>query len=189
MYPQNILKRFIPSNDSISNLTPSTSRNREEETIRFFKLPFIGQYSTQVKVKINNLIKRYCKPNTKVRLVFSAKKISNYFSLKDKIPADLNSYVVYKFHCANCAICYIGETTQQFIIRINEHLHTDKGSAVYKHVQENNDCKITCNRESFSILDKAPTEYQLRIKEAFYIQQLQPILNKQVKSINVKLTF
>ena len=186
MYPQNILKRFISLNNRNENLNQT---QKTEENPRIFKLPFIGRYSTQVKMKINNLIKKYCKPETKVRLVFTAKKIKEYFSLKDSISPDMTSYIVYKFCCANCGICYVGESTQQFIIRMNEHLYTDKASAIYKHLKENNDCKSTCNRESFSILDKASTEYQLRIKEAFYIQKLQPILNKQSKSISVELIF
>ena len=98
------------------------------------------------------------------------------------------SYVVYHFKCANCGICYIGETTQQFIIRVNEHLHTDKNSAVYKHLHESENC-IASDRNSFSIIDRACTEFQLRIKEAFHIQKMQPILNRQIKSVNVELVY
>ena len=189
MYPQNILKRFISTNDRnpTQNSSPSTP-NEKDTTTRFFRLPFVGQYSTQVKIKIKNLIKKYCKPDTKVRLVFTSKKIGEYFSVKDSITTDMCSYVMYHFKCANCGSCYIGETTQQFIIRVNEHLHTDKNSAVYKHLHENENCS-TSDRNSFSIIDRARTEFQLRVKEAFHIQKMQPILNRQVKSVNVELVF
>ena len=97
--------------------------------------------------------------------------------------------VVYKFVCASCEACYIGETTKQFISRINEHLHTDKLSAVYKHLRKDSTCKALNNCQAFHIIDRGPTEYQLKIKEAFYIQKCNPELNTQKKSIKVELVF
>ena len=135
------------------------------------------------------MIKKYCKPDTSIRLIFTSSKISSYFSLKDVIPPHIKSYVIYKYVCANCNICYIGETTKQFFVRTNEHLHMDKNSAIYRHLNQNATCKALCDHESFTIIDRAPTDYQLRIKEAFYIQKLQPELNKQIKSIKVELVF
>ena len=145
--------------------------------------------SVHVRVKISNLIKKYCKPATNVRLIFTSNKISSYFSLKDAIPAHTTPYVIYIFACASCNACYIGETTKQFIVRVNEHLYTDKTSAIYRHINTNPSCKALSNCETFTIIDRASTDYQLRIKEAFHIQKLQPILNKQIKSIKVELVF
>ena len=187
-YPQNILARFMSSNLSITEPVPSTPIINET-TPRYYKLPFIGKYSTQVSEKIKILIKKYCKPTTNIRLIFTSAKISSYFSLKDAITKHMTPYIVYKFICANCNDCYIGETTQQFLVRVNEHLYTDVNSAVYKHLKDKPTCKGLCNSECFTIVDRAPTNYQLRIKEAFYIQKLKPVLNKQTKSVKVELVF
>ena len=65
--------------------------------------------------------------------------------------------------------------------RINEHLKTVKASHVYKHLNSNSECKEVCNVTCFSILDTAPTTYQLRIKE-------EPSLNKQVKHLSSTLS-
>ena len=135
------------------------------------------------------MIKKYCKPTTNLKLLFTSTKISSYFSLKDAIERHRTPNVVYKFVCANCNVCYIGETTKQYNVRVKEHLLTDKGSAVYKHLHSNDTCKECCTCESFEIIDRASTEYQLRVKEAFYIQKYQPELNKQSKSIKVELVF
>ena len=48
------------------------------------------------------------------------------FSRKDKIPSFLKSRVVYKFDCASCNACYVGETARPLPTRIKEHLKTDK---------------------------------------------------------------
>ena len=70
--------------------------------------------------------------------------------------------------------------------RKKEHLSSDQSSAVYKHIHdvENGACKAACNNDCFTILDRAPTKYQLRIKEGLLIRRDQPILNIQVKSYN-----
>ena len=62
-------------------------------------------------------------------------------------------------------------TTQQFIDRVNEHLHTDTNSAIYKHLRENENCIIS-DHDSHSIFDNARTEFLLRVKEALNIQKM-----------------
>ena len=187
MFPYQILSRFISPQLTIKE--SFSSKSADDQSTRYYKLPYIGKFSSQVKVKIVNLIKKYCKPTANLKLVFTSRKISSYFSLKDTLPIHSTSYVVYKFICSNCNVCYIGETTKQFSVRVKEHLVTDKNSAIYKHLNKDNTCKECCNRESFKIIDRASTEYQLRIKEAFYIQKYKCELNKQTKSINVELLF
>ena len=72
----------------------------ESSKKRFYKLPYIGNFSIQTKKKLNK--PKYCKPNTNIELVFSSYKISSLFSMKDRVPFDLRSYVVYKFVCGSC---------------------------------------------------------------------------------------
>ena len=108
--------------------------------------------------------------------------------MKDKISCDRKSNVVYKFSCASCNACYIGETTRNFETRVKEHLKTDKSSHVYKHIMASDDCKRQCNNDCFSILDHAHTKYQLKIKEALHISWEKPSLNIQVKCFNISIT-
>ena len=100
------------------------------------------------------------------------------------IPENLKSNVVYKFICARCNSCYIGETTRHISTRINDRLKTDKASHVYKHLKSNLECKEVCNVTCFSILDTASTTYQLRIKDGMYIGWEEPSLNKRVKHLS-----
>ena len=89
--------------------------------LRYFKLPYIGKYSEQVQKKITKLCKQYCKENN-VKIIFTSFKISNYFSAKDATSYLLKSFLVYKFICARCKSCYIGETCRHFKTRIDEHI-------------------------------------------------------------------
>ena len=95
--------------------------------------------------------------------------------------------VVYKFKCTSCNACYVGKTTLRHIDRSREHLHTDKTSAVYKHLRQSAACLAANDEQSFSLLDSAPTPYQLSIKEALYIAKIEPVLNKQKKTMKVEL--
>ena len=51
-------------------------------------------------MKLKNIFLKYCKPNTNIELAFSSFKISSLFSMKDRVPLDLRTYVVYKLFVA-----------------------------------------------------------------------------------------
>lgn len=160
---------------------------KESLEVRYFKLPYIGNYSYLTKSKINKIIKRYCK-SCSVKIIFTSFKIGSMFSSKDKIPNHIKSNVVYQFTCASCNASYIGETTRRFGQRIEEHLKKDKSSYVYKHIHDKVTCFDAADIKSFSILDKADTKWQLKLKEGLHISWKNPVLNRQVKHVNKTLS-
>lgn len=155
---------------------------------RYFKLPFIGQFSSLTQKKLNKVIDKFCKENVKIKVIFTPFKIGSMFSSKDPIPRSLKSLVVYKFSCSGCNASYIGETTRHFSTRVKEHLSRDKNSHIFKHLSESAICKNVSDDNCFSILDNAQTKYQLKIKEALHILWQQPSLNKQVIHYNITIT-
>ena len=159
----------------------------EDNTSLFhFKLPFIGRYSLVTQKKLHLLVKRYCR-SLNVRLVFSSFKANNLFSAKDPVPNGLLSRVVYKFVCAGCNASYIGETNRHLSTRVHEHLVTDKASNIFKHLNSNVRCKSMSSSNCFKIIDFAETAFQLKIKEALHILWDKPLLNQQIKHVNLKL--
>ena len=58
---------------------------------------------------IRKLANRLCKP-IDLRLVFTTFKVRNLFNVKDAVPEGLRTRVVYKFSCASCNACSVGET-------------------------------------------------------------------------------
>ena len=88
----------------------------------FYKLPYIGNFSIQTKKKLNNIVLKYCNPNTNIELVFSLFKISSLLSMKDSVPFDLRSYVVYKFVSGSCKADYMGCIKRHLSTRIKEQL-------------------------------------------------------------------
>ena len=95
--------------------------------------------------------------------------------------------VVYKFVCASCNACYVGETARHLPTRIKERLKTDKKSHIYQNLSSNQNYFNCCTDDCFSVFDYASTKYQLKIKEAVYIKWLDSILNKQKKTLKITL--
>ena len=151
------------------------------------KLPYIGDYSRTVQNKILTLCSKLCK-NTNIKLVFTSKKISSYFSSKDKMPSDLRARVVYKFSCAGCNACYVGQTTRYFDTRVHEHLHKQsQPSSVFKHLAANAQCKEACNTSCFEVIDTDTSSFRLEVKEAIHNEWLKPSINKQKQLLKLSI--
>ena len=109
--------------------------------------------------------------------VFTVPKLKRFFSLKDKVALPLRSSVVYKFQCeVDPHQCYIGNTYRHLGQRVKEH--KSKASAIYDHRLN---CSCRCSVDQFSIIDTASDNFSLNIKEAIYIKQIQPSLNRTLK--------
>ena len=98
--------------------------------------------------------------------------------------------VVYRFRCAGCGACFVGETSRHICTRINEHLNTDKASHIFKHLQDSPSCRTLCSSECFVVrIDQATTRTQLKIKEAVHIHWEKPgSLNQQLFHVNLNLS-
>ena len=155
----------------------------------FSKLPYVGRFSEIAQTKLRQLLEHYCKADLDIKLVFSTFKLRNMFSVKDSVPQGLRSRVVYKFWCAGCNASYIGETTRHLRTRAREHLLSDKSSHVYRHLQSSRACHDSCNTECFTILDSAASKFQIKIKEALHIKWENPILNQQLRHLDLSLSF
>ena len=193
-FPLTLIRRVMndykPKTPPIVNdnhsMNPSVT---DIEEVRYFKLPYVGNFSSIARMKVRRLMQKYCSDKIDAKFIFETFKIGRYFSTKDHVPTCLINHVVYHFKCAGCSACYIGETARHFETRVNEHLNTDTTSAVFKHLNDPNNlaCRNVCDEKCFSILDKAPTSFRLKIKEAALIKQHDPVLNRQVKSYQLKL--
>ena len=146
----------------------SDTVNATNNIAKYYKLPYTGHNSTDVKRKINRLCKFYCK-SLNVKIVLIPFKITDMFNKKDPIPKSLKSFVVYKFAfpCGNA--CYIGETTCHLSTRIKEHLETDKKSHIFAHLVNNETCKARSTENCFEIIDFASNPFRLKLKEAMHI--------------------
>jgi len=91
--------------------------------------------------------------------------------VKDSVPGELRSRVIYKFTYACLNACYIGETGRHFSTRVREHLSPDKSS-------------LKKLRKLPSIVPKSLIPPLLNLKEAMNVNWEMPNLNQQVHHVN-----
>ena len=115
-------------------------------------------------------------------------KLKNLFNVKDPLSDRPRTRIAYKFSCASCNACYVGETIRHFPKLVHEHTSSDRSFHVYKHLQVSESCCTSRNLDCFKILDSAPTRYQVKLKESMYIKWEKPDLNQQVKHIHLMLS-
>ena len=123
-----------------STQTPPSSNATLQGKQYYYKLPYLGRFSTVAQSKIRRLVNRYCN-DLDIKLVFTTFKLRNIFSVKDSVPRELRSRVIYKFTCACCNACYIGETGRHFSTHVCEHLSSDKSSHISKYLQSSERCR------------------------------------------------
>ena len=123
MSPSNVIENVVITflNNYFTS-DPSQSAAHKDNCL-YFKLPYIGPFSITAQHRIKILVRTFCS-DLDIKLVFTPFKIKSWFGVKDPIPAGLRSRVIYKFSCAGCSTCYVGETNRHFATRIREHTAT-----------------------------------------------------------------
>ena len=118
--------------------------------------------------------------NTNIAVAFLSLKIGIFCSCKDSLSKFPQSYVVYQISSAHCNACYIGETKRHLKTRIEEHLgkiKICKYSNIYKLIHIEGKLVIDCDNS------------HLRLKlEAMNMTWKMPILNKQIKHVNLTIS-
>ena len=97
LFPSRLIERIIYRSVT-QHVTGNSVRSTGEQgpNTFYFKLPYIGYFSSIAQKRIRRLSHLYCN-NTNIVLAFSFFKVGNLFSVKDPIPNGLRSCEVYEF--------------------------------------------------------------------------------------------
>jgi hypothetical protein len=159
-------------------------------------LPFLGQTSLKIK---NDLLRsfRSILPFANMKIVFkTSRRLSSFFSFKDRIPKSLASGVIYKFTCSECNLSYIGCTKRFWEKRLEEHLHISaltgkplNGLQVFAPLQhvKSGTCIARPTRSDFTIIGRETNPYIMLIKESILIRTTKPKLNNNDTSVQLHL--
>ena len=76
-FPEKVIQRNIKKLlDAKFSRSDTEKRNME---IHYFKLPYVGEYSTNIKKRLNKIYETFCKLDKGVRVIFYTSKIRDYF--------------------------------------------------------------------------------------------------------------
>lgn len=191
-YPINIIDNQIKNflNKQYSNIPKLSSASRD---IIYFKFPYCGYESFQIRNKIKKLLSEFY-PQVEIRFIFTNNfKIGNFFNIKDRMPANLRSSIIYKY-CCNCNVTYIGKTERHLFVRASEHAgvsyRTGKQLTTPPHSAIQDHCRITghtFDSDNFNILKINKNPFELSLLESILIKKLKPSLNNTLSSMELKI--
>ena len=188
-YPQGIINYHINDvlnkNRQHQHSNPVSTVPKKDIVIL---LPYLGLQSNQVAKRLKSCVyKFYSCVNLKI--VFqSTRCIKSFFPYKDRINRSQQSLVIYRANCWDCNGFYIGKTKRRLHDRKTEHFKAlaknDNTSAIADHVKATGH---NIKWDHFDILAKGKTDYHCKIKETFFIQELEPAFNVNVGSEKLML--
>ena len=205
-YPKYLIKQFVQeiseqdnnetngTDNSNNNIDSDNISSMNNESVTLEKqpllvLPYQGKKGGHVLKSLKKGMRKILPNNVKPRIAFTGRKVGISFQIKDKTEMKHNHDIVYNNNYSEeqCNENYIGETGRRTSETIIDHAGRDLHSYVYKHCTETghrtpdiNDFKIIGSNFRKNILKR-------KIAEALLIKQLKPTLNKQKKSIELKL--
>ena len=130
-------------------------------------------------------------PSDKLNLIIYYKnKTASKLVMKNNTspppPPMQQSRLIYEFSCPLShpkVTSYIGYTQNCLIQRLNSHV---QHGSIKEHFFKDHNLKLTKQHliDNTIILAKAPDKYRLTIKEALFIQQKTPYINKQFENFS-----
>ena len=178
----------VPQQDDprVSNLQEQGSA--EPVYNPFICLPYKGQEGESIIKRFKDNLRTALPKNVKPRVVFKGTKLGSCFRVKDKVPTQHETNLIYRFKSPEeegNPPRYIGQTKVRYGTRTYEHCNTDKSSAVYKHKTAKN---LVISDENFEIIDKGFSRtVDRKLAEALYVKEQDPVLNRQKKTFPILL--
>lgn len=171
---------------------PKIDKPTVNKALILFPIYFSGKSSFALRNKLNKLMREFY-PQILVRVIFKSKRnIGSFFKFKDRVPAELQSAIIYKYSCSCCNATYIGKTKRQAKVRYFEHLgksiRTNRPlskppfSAIRLHSHDNDH---PIQLDSFKILSSRTTDMELTTAESLYTIKEKPTLGYNERSVEM----
>ena len=191
-YPIKLIENIIEkeskedtSEEHIDDTAENTPNDTETVTLN---LPYAGSKGEQIIKKMKKSIANCTNNKSRVRIVYTAKKLASKFPVKDKTKKEHIHNVVYHAKCPNkkCESEYTGQTKCRLLKRTIQHNKADKNSHLLKHAKETKHRRVWI--KDFQIIGKGyKTNFKRLISEALFIKKLRPDLNVQKDAYKLTL--
>ena len=177
-----VQQKYEQNNSTL--VVPDEVVAEESETKPTIVVPYKGKEGEKIVRQFRRALDRALPANVKPQIVYTGKKVGSYFRIKDRVPIEHQSNLIYAFKKDNSTL-YNGETKVRYGDRTDEHRNKDKNSSVYKFLQEN---PMEVTEDNFEILETGfANKINRKIAEALYIKDFNPPLNERVRSFKLML--
>ena len=183
-----MVKRKFEQNEETEEVESTTTiqeEGRKDEVTPFICLQYNGKDGEIIVSKFRKELRSLLPMNVIPRFTYKGKKIGSFFRIKDPVPLEHETNLVYRFK-HDGVTRYIGQTNVRYGSRTEQHCNTDKQSSVYKYKEAKG---INISEDNFEIVDKGYSRLvDRRIAEAMYVKEHnEPELNRQKNSAKLLL--
>ena len=156
----------------------------EETPQESANIPFVDRLSQEIR--------RIVRPAGIRCTFFAPDSARGLYSVKDRLPMENSTHVVYLIKCKTCNSEYVGETMRALSVCRKEHkdavqLSNLEKSAVAEHIYSHAE-PHEVNWSKVEVLDRARNKKLRKINEAFYIEIRKPSMNRD-RGIEVSETW
>ena len=155
----------------------------------FLLLPCKGEKVEHLIKFMKRRISKLLPPEIKTQVVYTGKKLSACFNVKDQSKFEHQHDVEYFADCPNekCRENYVGETSRRVSERIKDHNGRDLKSHILRHFVESGHANVSY--EDFKMIAKNfnNNHWKRRVAESLLIKEKRPTLNTHDKSVAIKL--
>ena len=119
-FPKSVRNKLISKykSDYESNANNSIENNDIERI--YMKIPYLGAEGDKLVNKLKKKLKHNVSRKLNIRIIYTTSKLIDFCSVKDKIPDQQKSNVIYNINCPGCGDNYIGKTDCCFGKRMHE---------------------------------------------------------------------
>ena len=208
-FPNYIRKRLLlkfktdfESNSKRKNNTNDDDKNDELSII--LKLPYMGPEGEKLVRTLRKKISKNISRKLLIKIIWTTTKISDFCSIKDKLPNEQKNQIIYNITCPACGEKYVGKTECCFKTRMDEH-GTRAEQPMFQHLlncsafsylmhlhdmpSKNNEERINQRQhihhavlQNSRILTHSRDWLELCFLESFLIKKIKPKINYGIKA-------
>ena len=118
-----VIRSFVESSErNKSSEAEESSSNVDDEIVSLsLKIPYMGAAGEKLVKTLKRKIQQNLSKKISIRIFYTTNKLAKFCSVKDKIPDEQKSNVIYHIKCPGCGNVYVGKTNCCLGKRLNEH--------------------------------------------------------------------
>ena len=167
---------------------PITLENKNEKR-HLLTNPYQGEKKDYLIKSMKRNLKKTLPNSVKPQITYTGRKFGPLFQTKDQTIFEYKHDVIYHGKCLpqNCVDDYIGETARRVNKRIVDHTGRDINSHLLKHSIDSEHKPLEAVDYKIIGTGYCDNTMKRKLSEALFIKKLKPTLNKQEKSLPLKL--
>ena len=175
------------NNDLKNSIEVSITLENENEKRHLLTNPYQGEKRDYLIKSMKRNLKKILPNNVKPQITYTGRKLGSLFQIKDQTIHKHD--VIYHGKCPaeNCVDDYIGETARRVNKRIVDHAGRDINSHLLKHSIDSEHKPLEAVDYKIIATGYRNNTMKRKLSEALFIKKLKPTLNKQEKSLPLKL--